>query len=110
MTITFADKKLGKMVSDYALCCKKMGQIRARILSLRVYSLERSETLEEVRNMPGRFHELSGNRKGQWACDLDHPYRLIFKPSDQPIPCNKDGQYDWSEIKSIEIVEITDYH
>ncbi|MBM3177208.1 MAG: type II toxin-antitoxin system RelE/ParE family toxin [Bacteroidetes bacterium] len=110
MTVRFADKKLGKILADYGLCCKKMGSIRAKLLYLRLYALERSKTLEAVRHMSGRFHELSGNRKGQWACSLDHPYRLIFKPADHPIPCNEDGQYIWSKITSIEIIEIVDYH
>ena len=69
-----------------------------------------AETLEEVRNLPGRYHELTGNRKGQWACDLDHPYRLIFVPHEDPIPTNPDGQYIWIEIKGVEIIDIGNYH
>ncbi|ESU24360.1 plasmid maintenance system killer protein [Flavobacterium enshiense DK69] len=60
--------------------------------------------------MPGNFHELKSNRKGQWACDLDHPYRLIFEPHEDPIPTNDDGQYLWTEIKGVEIIEVVDYH
>ena len=26
----------------------------------------------------GRCHALKGNRKGQYAVDLEHPYRLVF--------------------------------
>ncbi len=50
------------------------------------------------------------DRKGQWACDLDHPYRLIFTPHETPIPTDPNGRYIWIEIKSVEIVEIVDYH
>ncbi len=49
-------------------------------------------------------------RKCQWACDLDGPYRLVFKPMEKPIPTNKDGQALWSEIKGVEIIEVTNYH
>ena len=34
----------------------------------------------------GHYHELTGDRKGEWACDLDQPYRLIFEPHEKPIP------------------------
>ena len=69
-----------------------------------------SLTLEDVRYMPGNYHELKNQRKGQWACDLDQPYRLVFTPHEDPIPVNNDGQYIWSEIKGVEIIEIINYH
>lgn len=76
----------------------------------RLRDLLAAETLEDVRYLPGHYHELVGNRKGQWACDLDQPYRLIFEPHENPIPTNKDGKYIWIEIKGVEIVEIENYH
>jgi toxin HigB-1 len=63
-----------------------------------------------MRHMPERYHELREDRKGQWSCDLDHPYHLIFLPQENPIPVNEDGQYVWCEILGIEILEIADYH
>ena len=44
-----------------------------------------------------RCHGLEGNRKGQYARDLVHPYRLIFIPEDDTTV-------------SVLIEEITDYH
>lgn len=64
--------------------------------------------LEKLANE--RYHELTGDRKGQWACDLDQPYRLIFEPHENPIPTDNSGKYIWLEIKGVEILEITDYH
>ena len=110
MTLTFADKKLEKMAADYDLCCRKMGSIRAAIYHTRLGVFLDVKTLEEVRSLPGRFHTLYGNRRGQWACDLDHPYRLIFRPDVHPVPVNEHGQFIWSAITSVEILEITDYH
>jgi len=69
-----------------------------------------ANNLEELRNQPGSWHELTGNRKGQWACNLDQPYRLIFEPQERPIPSNVFGTYIWIEIKAVEIIEITNYH
>ncbi len=73
-------------------------------------ALHVAKNLEELRNQPGNWHELTGNRKGQWACDLDQPYRLIFTPTERPIPENAAGRYIWIEITAVEIIEITNYH
>ena len=80
------------------------------MIQRRLDDLRAADTLEGVRHLPGRYHELTADRKGQWACDLDQPYRLIFSPHEYPIPVNEDGQYIWIEIKGVEIIEITDYH
>lgn len=87
-----------------------MGQLRAKLYNKRLGDLANAETLEDVRNLPGNYHELKENRKGQWACDLDQPYRLIFEPHEYPTPTNEAGKHIWREIKSVEIIEIKDYH
>lgn len=76
----------------------------------RLSDLDAALTLEDVRYLPGHYHELVENRKGQWACDLDQPYRLIFKPHEDPIPTDVNGKYIWIEIKGVEIIEIINYH
>jgi proteic killer suppression protein len=110
MDITFNDTKLEKYAKDYHKCLKVLGKHRAELLMKRIGYLKAADTLEDVRYMPGKFHELTGNRKGQWACDLDQPYRLIFVPHEDPIPTDADGKYSWIEIKGVEIVEIANYH
>ncbi|MFY8033239.1 MAG: type II toxin-antitoxin system RelE/ParE family toxin [Flexibacteraceae bacterium] len=110
MEIVFADKKLEKLVSDFNQCKRKLGERRAKLLISRLNALQIAENLEEVRHLPGRFHELKADRKGQWACDLDQPFRLIFKPLENPIPTNEHGQFIWLEIVGVEIIEIADYH
>jgi len=110
MNITFNDNKLKKYANDDKLAERKLGKREAQIFKQRLDELEASKTLEDVRYLPGKYHELVENRKGQWACNLVHPYRLIFEPHEVPIPTNKDGQYLWIEIKGVEIIEIEDYH
>lgn len=87
-----------------------MGQRRAEIYNKRLLALRNAVTLEDTRNLPGRYHELTADRKGQWACDLDHPYRLVFEPHENPIPTDESGRYIWLEIRGVEIIEIKDYH
>lgn len=110
MIITFADKSLEKLSNDYKKCIRNLGEKRAKLYILRLNALKEASTLEDMRYLPGNYHELIGNRKGQWSCSLDHPYRLIFEPHEIPIPMNEHGQYIWSKIVGINILEITDYH
>ena len=110
MKITFADKKLERIANDDRKRLKELGKIRADILRRRLSNLADASTLEDVRHLPGNFHELKNARKGQWSCELDQPYRLVFTPHEYPIPANEDGQYFWSEITGVEVIEIINYH
>lgn len=101
MDISFVDKKLRQLANDKRKLTKEFGKVRADKIRNRLNQLHVATTLEEVRHLPGNYHELTGNRKGQWACDLDQPYRLVFTPQENPIPTNKDGQFLWIEIKGI---------
>lgn len=108
--IKFAHKRLAKLANDERKCKQKMGERAALLFFKRLTDLRDAESLEDVRYLPGRYHELKEPRKGQWACDLVHPYRLIFIPIENPIPTNNDGQYIWCEIYGVEILDIDDYH
>jgi proteic killer suppression protein len=108
--ITFTHKKLEKIANDDRKMVKELGKLRATILRRRLTQLEDAATLEEVRNLPGNYHELKNNRKGQWGCDLDQPYRLVFTPHENPIPSNEHDQYVWLEIKGVEVIEVVNYH
>jgi len=110
VNISFRDRKLEKLANDYKKCQKELGKVRGKLFIKRLGDLFNAQTLEDVRYLPGHYHELKEDRKGQWACDLDQPYRLIFEPQGKPIPTDKDGKYIWFEIKGVEIIEIADYH
>jgi len=108
--ITFQKKDLKDYANNDRKGIRKLGSKRHKIFKKRLDQLKASKTLEDVRHQPGHFHELRGDRKGQWACDLDQPYRLIFAPQEDPIPTDKDSKYIWLEIKGVGIIEIKDYH
>lgn len=110
MEISFQNSKLMKMANDERLAVRKLGTLRAGLFRMRLDDLAAAATLEDVRYLPGHYHELTTDRKGDWACDLDQPYRLIFRPHEDPIPEDKDGKYIWLEIKGVEIIEISNYH
>jgi proteic killer suppression protein len=48
-----------------------------------------------MRSLPGRCHELHGDRAGELSLDLDHPYRLLFRPTADPGP-GSGGGLDWT--------------
>lgn len=110
MEITFRDKKLEKLANDPSRCRKELGNLRTKLFLTRLKVLREANNLAGVRLVPGHFHELSSDRKGQWACDLDQPYRLIFTPIQRPIPTDDNGKYIWEEILCVEMIEIVNYH
>lgn len=110
MTLTFADKKMEKLVNDDRRMLAELGKLRAAILRRRLTQLRDAANLDEVRHLPGHYHELKNDRKGQWGCDLDQPYRLVFTPHNNPDPTRHDGKYSGMGITGIEINEITNYH
>lgn len=110
MDITFANKKLEKLANNFALAQKKLGNDRATKYHQRLGDIRDVESFKDLQYLPGKFHNLSGDRNGQWSCNLDHPYRLIFEPAVQPVPTNVHGTQILSEMKIVKIIEIVDYH
>lgn len=110
MVIVFKTARLQKECCDRKTGRKVHGPDRAKRVGKRLDDLRAAATLEVMRSLPGRCHELTGDRAGQLAIDLDHPYRLIFEPADNPVPRKDDGGLDWSKVTSIRILEICDYH
>lgn len=110
MIITFADKKLRKYANNHRLAVQKLGQRRAEIFQRRLDDLAAADSFADLKYLPGNYHQLGEDRKDQWACDLDQPYRLIFMPAETPIPKNEAGVQILIEINNAEIIEIKDYH
>jgi proteic killer suppression protein len=107
--ITFATTKLEKLCQTEKLAVKKYGPKRARLLLLRLQHLDAAPNLHVMRNLPGRCHELKGDRAGMLSVDLDGPYRLLFVP-EQPELVKEDGGLDWARVDSIIIHEVEDTH
>lgn len=104
MKIEFADKNLERCSWDEAFALRFMGKKRANLYRIRIRSIDAAVNFDDLKNYPGNFHELVGNRKGEWACSLDQPYRLIIKGSEP------DKVVVWSEVIDATILEIVDYH
>lgn len=96
MEILFLSEKLGKEFNSQKQLVKRQGSDRAKRIRRRLDDLRAAGVLEDMRNLPGRCHELIGDRSGQLSLDLDHPYRLIFEPANDPVPRKNDGGLDWT--------------
>ena len=95
MEVVCSDKELGECLEKPELLERRYGSIRAKYIRRRLDSIRMADSLEQLKGFPGRFHELTGDRKGQWACDLDQPYRMILEPTGE---------------NTATIIEITNYH
>lgn len=70
----------------------------AEKIHMRIDQISAADTVEMMIQFHiGRCHALTQNRKGQYAVDLVHPYRLVFE---------KIG----NEIQIVNVLEIVDYH
>ena len=110
MDILFKERKLEKQCNRQQELVRAHGARRAQLIRARLDSLKAASNLLEIRNLPGRLHELTGDRKGQLSLDLDHPYRLILQPAHDPVPLNGDGGLDWSRVNAVKILGIQDTH
>jgi proteic killer suppression protein len=101
MDIAFASTKLRKIVNCEKELNREYGQDKGRIIMRRMLVLRAAINLEQVPHLPPeRRHELTGSRKGEFAVDLKHPFRLIFKPNHDPI----------RQVTAITIICVEDYH
>ena len=110
MEITFKNAKLQEVCSSEKRRIKKFGKICSDRIMARLDDLQAANTLADFRFLPGRCHELKGDRKGQLTLDIEHPLRLVFKPSNDGIQNRKEGVLNWNLVTAVEIVDVEDTH
>lgn len=108
--ILFKGERLQKTCSDIRLLKRAHGAQLAELVRRRLDELRAAPNLETMSRLPGRCHELKGDRAGTLAVDLVHPQRLIFEPSENPVPRKADGGLDRRLVTSVRVVGIEDYH
>lgn len=98
MDITYKNKKIERVCTDARVSDRTYGKEMSEKIHMRIDEITAADTVEEmIQYRIGRCHPLTNNRKGQYALDLVHPYRLVFE---------KYG----NEIQIAHIMEIVDYH
>ncbi len=98
MDITYKNKKIEKVCTDAKIAERTYGREMADKIHQRIDEITAADTVEMmIQFHVGRCHPLTQNRKGQYAVDLVHPYRLVFE---------KKG----NQIQIANILEIVNYH
>lgn len=107
MNLEFKSNKIKKQCEDPKIAQKEYGQKIGNKLTQRVIELNRAKSLSDISKLPAaRLHRLEGLRSDEYAVDLVHPFRLVFKPI-------LDNEGDINKLECINIVrieEVIDYH
>jgi len=111
MDIVFKTSKLRKTLSSESLLVREFGKENARVIMRRMVTLDAADHLADIpTKKPTRRHALSGKRKGQYAIDAQHPFRIVLEPAEDPVPIREDGTVDPERVTSIRILGVEDYH
>ena len=110
MEISFATRRLQKTCETEKALRRTHGAECAKKAMARLLDLAAAPNLEAAKRLPGRFHELTGDRSGQFALNLSGGKRLVFEPAGNPPPTQSDGGLDLILIETVRVVEIVDYH
>lgn len=111
MIVQFPTRKMEKACNSQKAMVAEWGAKMAKKLQQRLMELNAATTLQDISKLPpARCHELTGNLKGCLSVDLEHPYRLVFRPHHDPVPCKADGGLDWSQVTQVLIIGVMDTH
>ena len=98
MEISYKNNKIKKVCTDAKFSDRTYGNKMSEKIQMRIGEIEAADSVEDmIKFHIGRCHSLTNDRKGQYAVDLVHPYRLVFE---------KHG----NEICVAHIIDIVDYH
>lgn len=98
LQITYKSNSLERICTNYTIAKRKYGERMARLIHQRVGELKSAVSIDMlVKYSIGRCHPLEGDRKGEYAMDLVHPYRFIF-------------EQNVTDIQVVRIINIEDYH
>lgn len=109
MEVSFDDADFADTCRNERQLLKRHGLVRAKKIQQRLKALRAADTLADMRSLPGRCHELHGDRAGELSLDLDHPYRLLFRPTADAGP-GQGGGLDWATVDAVTIIGIVDTH
>lgn len=110
MDIYFKSDKEKKLFNSQDMLKRKYGKDAANKIRRRLDDLYAADNLEDMSSFPGRTHELSADHDGNCSIRIDKKLRLIFAPYQNPIPIKADGGIDRTQITSIIIIGVENYH
>jgi len=111
LDITFGNRSLEKACNSAKQSDRRWGAENGKRIRQRLEDLAAFSCLADVPSRPPfRCHPLKGDRQGQLAVDVKHPYRLIFEPDHEPVPKMADGGIDLRRVTAIRVLGVEDYH
>lgn len=111
MEVWFKKAKMQKICNSASKLRGKYGTRMGSLIGQRLGELDRADTLADMSTVIGaRCHPLLENLKGLWAVNLVQPYRLVFRPANDPLPLLPDGGLDSSRVTAVEIDDVVNYH
>ena len=109
--IIFRTRKLESLANSRSKAQKKLGTVGGDRYLQRLEEIRASEDLAVLMTLPNaRCHLLKGRRAGQFGLNLEHPYRLIIEPANNPLPTQPDGGIATEQVTIVRVIEIKDYH
>jgi plasmid maintenance system killer protein len=109
MKVSFV-KALGKVLNSEKAMLKQYGQLTAP-LKRRLAVLVSEPNLDKVsKGPPERCHELTANRRGEFAITIKDKWRLILVPDHDPIPRRKDGGIDLKSVTDVLVTEVSNHY
>lgn len=100
-------RKLTKTLNDPRLLVKSFGRNRAKRIQRRLDEFDAAKTLAQIpSDPPPRCHRLHSNLEGKFAVDVSKNFRIVFEGYDK----NDQPSVEKSEIVTVQIIQIEDYH
>jgi proteic killer suppression protein len=109
MKIEFSDVKAAELFNTEKKLKGRYGAELAKAIMKRLADVDAAACLDDMRNLPGKWHELAGDYSGCVACRLSGNWRLILKPA-PPAPRKPDGGLNWKEVTALIVEDVKDYH
>ena len=107
MQVEYKTNKIKKQCEDPKVAQKNYGKDIGNKLTQRVNELIAATRLLDIKYISSaRLHRLKGNRSEEYAVDLVHPFRLIFKP----MMIEYEDLNKLSAITIVRIEEVENYH
>ncbi|MFC6295936.1 type II toxin-antitoxin system RelE/ParE family toxin [Lactiplantibacillus daoliensis] len=101
------NRKLAKILNDSRLLVKNFGRDRAKRIQTRLDEFDAATSLQQIpSDPPPRCHRLHNNLEGKFAVDVSKNFRIIFEGYDK----NDQLSVEKSEIVTVQIIQIEDYH
>lgn len=115
MQIIYSNNKTERLCTSIKTAKKEMNLDGVKLIE-KIRIIENAKNLMDIVHFPTlNFHGLRGNRKGQFAIDVNgrkSNYRIILEPLDENRKRYKDFRLDLigSSVEVILILEVSDHY